>query len=54
MTNGAGHWGWGGGALFALRRGRVRHIYIVTNGQVPAWLDLNNPRVTVAQGHTAL
>ncbi|XP_071956276.1 N-acetylglucosamine-1-phosphotransferase subunits alpha/beta-like [Antedon mediterranea] len=25
----------------------VRHIYIVTNGQIPSWLNLDNPRVTV-------
>ena len=25
----------------------VRHIYIVTNGQIPYWLDLDNPRVTI-------
>ncbi|WIA31114.1 hypothetical protein OEZ86_001138 [Tetradesmus obliquus] len=24
-----------------------RHLYIVTNGQVPAWLDVTHPRVTV-------
>ncbi|XP_041367858.1 N-acetylglucosamine-1-phosphotransferase subunits alpha/beta-like isoform X2 [Gigantopelta aegis] len=25
----------------------VRHIYIVTNGQIPYWLDLENPRVSI-------
>lgn len=25
----------------------VRHIYIVTNGQIPSWLDMDNPRVTL-------
>ena len=25
----------------------VRHIYIVTNGQLPYWLNLENPRVTI-------
>jgi UDP-N-acetylglucosamine-lysosomal-enzyme len=25
----------------------VRNIYVVTNGQVPTWLDLSNPRITV-------
>ncbi|XP_070534877.1 N-acetylglucosamine-1-phosphotransferase subunits alpha/beta-like isoform X2 [Ptychodera flava] len=25
----------------------VRHIYIVTNGQIPSWLNLDNPRLTV-------
>lgn len=25
----------------------VRHIFIVTNGQIPHWLDLENPRVTI-------
>ncbi|XP_013415616.1 N-acetylglucosamine-1-phosphotransferase subunits alpha/beta-like [Lingula anatina] len=25
----------------------VRHIYIITNGQIPSWLDLENPRVTL-------
>tara|TARA_R110002050_G_scaffold150757_1_gene277697 strand:- start:234 stop:554 length:321 start_codon:yes stop_codon:yes gene_type:complete len=27
--------------------GWVRHIYIVTNGQVPSWLDVSHPRITV-------
>jgi hypothetical protein len=26
-----------------------RHLYIVTHGQVPQWLDVSNPRVTGAQ-----
>ncbi|MFI6072886.1 stealth family protein [Actinoplanes sp. NPDC051343] len=25
----------------------VRHVFLVTDGQVPAWLDTSNPRVTV-------
>ncbi len=25
----------------------IRHIYIVTDGQVPAWIDLTNPRVSI-------
>lgn len=25
----------------------VRHVYLVTNGQIPHWLDLDNPRVTL-------
>ncbi|KAM6425694.1 N-acetylglucosamine-1-phosphotransferase subunits alpha/beta isoform 2-T2 [Rhynochetos jubatus] len=25
----------------------VRHIFIVTNGQIPSWLNLDNPRITV-------
>ena len=25
----------------------VRHIYIVTNGQIPYWLDLSHPRITI-------
>ncbi|XP_014676988.1 PREDICTED: N-acetylglucosamine-1-phosphotransferase subunits alpha/beta-like [Priapulus caudatus] len=25
----------------------VRHIYIVTNGQIPYWLNLDNPRITI-------
>lgn len=25
----------------------IRHVYIVTNGQIPKWLDLTNERVTV-------
>ena len=29
----------------------VRHIYIVTNGQIPYWLDLSNPRVTIVPHH---
>ena len=33
----------------------VRHIYIVTSGQIPSWLDLDSPRVTLVShkvGHT--
>ncbi|GAM17280.1 hypothetical protein SAMD00019534_004550 [Acytostelium subglobosum LB1] len=25
----------------------VRHVYIVTNGQVPSWLNLDNPKVSI-------
>ncbi|XP_017890690.1 N-acetylglucosamine-1-phosphotransferase subunits alpha/beta [Ceratina calcarata] len=25
----------------------IRHVYIVTNGQIPSWLDMDNPRVTL-------
>lgn len=25
----------------------IHHIYIVTNGQIPHWLDLNNPRISI-------
>ncbi|XP_035376121.1 N-acetylglucosamine-1-phosphotransferase subunits alpha/beta [Electrophorus electricus] len=25
----------------------VRHIFVVTNGQIPSWLNLDNPRITV-------
>eukprot|EP00727_Mastigamoeba_balamuthi_P004638 m51a1_g14172 putative n-acetylglucosamine-1-phosphotransferase subunits alpha beta-like (770) ;mRNA; f:22617-25887 len=25
----------------------VRHIWLVTNGQIPSWLDTSNPRITV-------
>ena len=25
----------------------IRHIYIVTNGQVPSWLDTRNPRISI-------
>ena len=25
----------------------VRHIFIVTNGQIPSWLNLDHPRVTL-------
>ena len=25
----------------------VRHVFIVTNGQIPYWLDLNSPRLTL-------
>ena len=25
----------------------VRHVYIVTNGQIPSWLNLDNPRMTL-------
>lgn len=25
----------------------VRHIYLVTNGQIPYWLNINHPRLTV-------
>ena len=30
----------------------VRNVYIVTNGQVPTWLDLSNPRVKVVPHST--
>ncbi|CAH2277571.1 N-acetylglucosamine-1-phosphotransferase subunits alpha beta isoform X1 [Pelobates cultripes] len=29
----------------------VRHIFIVTNGQIPSWLNLDNPRVTIVTHH---
>ncbi|XP_060603821.1 N-acetylglucosamine-1-phosphotransferase subunits alpha/beta-like [Ruditapes philippinarum] len=25
----------------------IRHIYLLTNGQVPDWLDLNSPRISI-------
>ena len=25
----------------------IHHIYIVTNGQIPSWLDLSNPKISV-------
>uniref|UniRef100_A0A1I8PQB2 LNR domain-containing protein n=1 Tax=Stomoxys calcitrans TaxID=35570 RepID=A0A1I8PQB2_STOCA len=25
----------------------IRHIYIITNGQIPKWLDLSNKRITI-------
>ncbi|XP_022082815.1 N-acetylglucosamine-1-phosphotransferase subunits alpha/beta-like isoform X2 [Acanthaster planci] len=25
----------------------IRHVYIVTNGQIPSWLNLDNPRITL-------
>ena len=25
----------------------VRHIHIVTNGQIPSWLNLENPRISL-------
>lgn len=25
----------------------MRHIFIVTNGQIPSWLNLDNPRITI-------
>lgn len=25
----------------------VRHVFIVTNGQIPSWLNLDNPRITL-------
>ena len=25
----------------------VRHVYIVTNGQVPSWLNIDHPRITI-------
>ncbi|MFT4108175.1 Stealth CR1 domain-containing protein [Propionicimonas sp.] len=31
----------------AMYAGWIRHIWIVTDGQVPAWLDLEHPRITV-------
>lgn len=27
----------------------VRRIYLVTNGQVPAWLNVNHPRIVVVR-----
>ena len=27
----------------------VRHVFVVTNGQVPVWLNLDHPRLTVVQ-----
>ena len=30
----------------------VRHVYIVTNGQIPSWLDMENSRYTLMQGKT--
>lgn len=38
--------------LYSLRSleryaGWVRHVYIVTNGQIPHWLDLSNPRISI-------
>ncbi|XP_012270546.1 N-acetylglucosamine-1-phosphotransferase subunits alpha/beta isoform X2 [Orussus abietinus] len=27
----------------------VRHVYIVTNGQIPNWLDMDNPRMTLTK-----
>lgn len=29
----------------------VRHIYLVTNGQIPSWLDLDHPRISVVTHH---
>lgn len=29
----------------------VRHIYLVTDGQVPSWLDTSHPRITVIDHH---
>ncbi|XP_071041995.1 N-acetylglucosamine-1-phosphotransferase subunits alpha/beta [Parasteatoda tepidariorum] len=29
----------------------VRHIYIVTNGQIPYWLNLDNPRISIITHH---
>jgi hypothetical protein len=31
----------------------IRNVYVVTNGQVPGWLDTSNPRVTVVR-HEAI
>ena len=25
----------------------IRHVYLVTNGQVPSWLDLSDPRISI-------
>lgn len=27
----------------------IRHIYLVTNGQIPSWLDLGNPRIKIVR-----
>uniref|UniRef100_A0A8C5PZA2 N-acetylglucosamine-1-phosphotransferase subunits alpha/beta n=1 Tax=Leptobrachium leishanense TaxID=445787 RepID=A0A8C5PZA2_9ANUR len=32
----------------------VRHVFIVTNGQIPSWLNLDNPRVTIVTHHVYL
>lgn len=31
----------------------VRHVFIITNGQIPSWLNLDNPRVTVVTHHVS-
>ena len=31
----------------------IRHIYIVTDGQVPSWIDLTNPRISIVD-HTVI
>eukprot|EP00755_Sulcionema_specki_P024971 Sspe_Gene.82282::Locus_53927_Transcript_1_1_Confidence_1.000_Length_3562::g.82282::m.82282/K08239/GNPTAB; UDP-N-acetylglucosamine-lysosomal-enzyme len=31
--------------------GWVRHIYLVTNGQVPHWLNVDHPKITVVPHH---
>lgn len=31
----------------------IRHVYIVTDGQVPSWLDLTNPRISIVD-HTEI
>ena len=31
----------------------IRHIYIVTDGQVPSWIDLTNPRISIVD-HTEI
>lgn len=29
----------------------VRHVYIITNGQIPNWLDMDNERMTLISHH---
>eukprot|EP01064_Diplonema_japonicum_P009987 TRINITY_DN17370_c0_g1_i1.p1 TRINITY_DN17370_c0_g1~~TRINITY_DN17370_c0_g1_i1.p1 ORF type:complete len:1079 (+),score=253.70 TRINITY_DN17370_c0_g1_i1:51-3287(+) len=31
--------------------GWVRHIYVVTNGQIPSWLNIDNPKITIVPHH---
>lgn len=31
----------------------VRHVFVVTNGQIPSWLNLDNPRVSVVTHQVA-
>ena len=32
----------------------VRHVYLVTNGQIPSWLNLDSPRLTVVTHQVGL
>lgn len=32
----------------------VRRVFVVTNGQIPSWLNLDNPRITIVTHEVSL